>query len=572
MASGLAAQNVTGKILQTHMTADQAHDALRADALTAVLAATGDAGESLDAVRDDIKDHAATFRKAIQQNSADATDPAIRDALKALDQPLTEYIASVEKIVNLAGQDRALAVAALPEFQRQFKVLEVAMEKASGVIEARDTAADTSATSHAAIGRMIMMGMVAVALLFSVALIVLSSRMLIQPIRELARDMNLLARGQTDISLRGANRKDEVGDIGRAVREFQAVISDRARQEAEAAEAQRRREMENELAASAADAQRARAQAEVVQALGSSLDRLANGDLAFRLESAFPAEYEGLRVDFNRAVSRLEDTMRSLIHAVEGVHSGASEINKASDDLSRRTEQQAASLEQTAAALDQITATVRKTASGAAEATSTVRTTRSEAQASEGVMREAVEAMDAINESSRQISQIIGVIDEIAFQTNLLALNAGVEAARAGEAGRGFAVVATEVRALAQRSADAAKEIKDLISASGAQVERGVDLVGRTGVALEKIRDGVSRVAAVTEEIAASAKEQALGLDEVNRAVNQMDQVTQQNAAMVEETTAASHSMRQEADNLNQLVGAFQISRDGNRGGAWRAA
>ncbi|MHC3126375.1 hypothetical protein OB03_03300, partial [Brevundimonas sp. GN22] len=237
------------------------------------------------------------------------------------------------------------------------------------------------------------------------------------------------------------------------------------------------------------------------------------------------------------------------------------EISAASNDLSHRTEQQAATLEETAAALDQITVTVSRTADGAKEAASVVLGARSDAEHSGVVMNNAVQAMTAIESSSNQISAIIGVIDEIAFQTNLLALNAGVEAARAGDAGRGFAVVASEVRALAQRSAAAAKEIKTLISASGQQVSKGVDLVGQTGDALGRIVQRVAQIDALVNEIAASAQEQSTGLAQVNTAVNQMDQVTQQNAAMVEESTAACHALATEAEELAKSVSRFVVSQ-----------
>ncbi|HWA60135.1 MAG TPA: methyl-accepting chemotaxis protein, partial [Caulobacteraceae bacterium] len=242
-----------------------------------------------------------------------------------------------------------------------------------------------------------------------------------------------------------------------------------------------------------------------------------------------------------------------------GMRAGAEEIAKASDDLSRRSEQQAASLEETAAALDEITATVRQTAAGAGQASEAVGAAKREAVQSGEVVAEAVAAMGGIEQSSKQISQIIGVIDEIAFQTNLLALNAGVEAARAGDAGRGFAVVASEVRALAQRSADAAKEIKSLISASSRQVEQGVGLVGRTGEALTSIGAKVSQIDVLVAEISGSAQEQATGLGQVNVAVNDMDKVVQRNAAMVEESTAAAHSLKAEAAQLAALVAGFRL-------------
>jgi len=269
---------------------------------------------------------------------------------------------------------------------------------------------------------------------------------------------------------------------------------------------------------------------------------------------------------------QLHTTMQSVVDRGQALRAGAQEITQASDDLSKRTEQQAASLEETAAALDQITATVKKTADGAVEARKVVAIAKDDAEKSGTVVREAVSAMTRIEDSSRQIGQIIGVIDEIAFQTNLLALNAGVEAARAGDAGKGFAVVASEVRALAQRSAEAAKEIKSLISASNEQVSQGVELVGQTGRALSRIAEQVAQINGVVSEIAASAQEQATGLHQVNSAVNQMDQVTQQNAAMVEEAAAAAHSLREETDALSELIAQFRVGDAGPAAGTTRPA
>jgi len=316
-------------------------------------------------------------------------------------------------------------------------------------------------------------------------------------------------------------------------------------------------------ARAAAEAERDRAEAIqnlVVSTLAASLKGLAEGNLTDRIDAPFEGRYERIKLDFNASVDALQDAMNAIARATDNVQAGSSEIASASDDLSRRTEQQAASLEETAAALDEITATVRRSADGAKQAAAAASGARLDATRSGDVMREAVVAMGEIETSSTQVTQIIGVIDEIAFQTNLLALNAGVEAARAGEAGRGFAVVAQEVRALAQRSADAAKEIKVLIATSGQQIARGVRLVSETGQTLGGIVDKVASIDALIGEIAKSSQEQAIGLNQVNTAVNQMDQVTQQNAAMVEEATAAASNLKSEARGLAALVGRFQIA------------
>ena len=384
------------------------------------------------------------------------------------------------------------------------------------------------------------------------------------PIKGLQGVMSRLAGGELQARVLGTDRKDEIGGMARTVQVFKEAGLEKVRLEAEAKAVAARVEEEraaNEAARAAVAAQ----QRTVAAALMTGLEKLSQGDLVFRLNQAFSADYEKLRHDFNVAMETLQVTMQSIASNAQGVHSGAGEITQASDDLSRRTEQQAASLEETAAALDQITATVRRTAEVANEARNLVATSKADAEHSGAVVQDTVQAMSGIESSSKQVGNIIGVIDEIAFQTNLLALNAGVEAARAGDAGRGFAVVATEVRALAQRSADAAKEIKALISASSQQVATGVKLVSETGQALGRIVAQVSQLNGLVTELAASAKEQATGLGEVNTAVNQMDQVTQQNAAMVEQSTAASHGLSGEAQELARLVGQFKLGQDALR-------
>jgi len=398
----------------------------------------------------------------------------------------------------------------------------------------------------------------ALSVLLSVLMGWLLSRAIANPISNMTGVMGKLAAGDNTVDIPAIGRKDEVGRMAEAVQSFKDAAIEKIRLEGEAAE-QRRATEEERRAAEAERAAAAKDQSHVVEGLAQGLERLAAGVLTFRLNDAFAPHYEKLRADFNAAMQQMQSTVSEVATNTAAVRTASTEISQASDNLSRRTEQQAASLEETAAALDQITATVRKTAEGAGQARDAVGSARADAERSGVVVRDAVAAMSEIESSAQQISQIIGVIDEIAFQTNLLALNAGVEAARAGDAGRGFAVVASEVRALAQRSADAAKEIKALISASSQQVDRGVSLVGETGKVLERIVTQVTQINGVVTEIAASAEEQSTGLQQVNTAVNQMDQVTQQNAAMVEEATAASHALTSEADALSRLIARFEL-------------
>ncbi|MBX9465627.1 MAG: globin-coupled sensor protein [Aquamicrobium sp.] len=300
-------------------------------------------------------------------------------------------------------------------------------------------------------------------------------------------------------------------------------------------------------------------QGEAVKAITRALGGIAAGDLTTRLDDRLAPEFDQLKADFNHTAAALARTLSSVAQSADSIGSSSEEVGRAADDLARRTEHQAMRLEQTAAALNQITGSVKRAADGASQAAAKVVSTREEARHSGEIVGNAVRAISEIAKSSQEISQIIGVIDEIAFQTNLLALNAGVEAARAGDAGKGFAVVAQEVRALAQRSADAAKEIKTLIATSSAQVERGVKLMAETGDVSERIITSVVEIDELVAGIASSSREQSMGLSDINTAVSEMDQGTQQNAAMVEQTTAAVHSLRSEAATLAEGVSAFVL-------------
>jgi methyl-accepting chemotaxis protein len=550
--------HVSAAVLRNHMEADMMHDALRADVLSSQLADDAGSGVDLASVREDLTAHVATFRQALTTNDDLATDPASRAALGELKAPLDTYITSAGQMVDLAATDRAQAVAAMPGFMKQFTTLEGAMSDASDRIEAASTAAASRAKSVALFSEILMTAAVVAGVIFAGILIVISRAAIVRPVLNLANDMRRLAAGQNDITVSGAGRADEIGEMAKSVEVFRQSGIERARLEAEAAGFQQ--ELDRKLRdMEAAFEVAGREQKAVVDVMAKGLASLAGGDLSTRIAAQVASDYIALKNDFNAAAAGLEEVIRTITGVASGIGSGAQEIASASNDLSRRTEQQAASLEETAAALDEIAATVRQTADGAARATTEVASARTDAERSGQVVGQAVSAMGAIEDSSRQITQIIGVIDEIAFQTNLLALNAGVEAARAGDAGRGFAVVAQEVRALAQRSAEAAKEIKTLISTSSQQVDAGVNLVGQTGEALNRIVGRVAAIDDLVRQISSSSQEQASGLAEVNTAVNHMDQVVQQNAAMVEQATAATHSLKGETAQLVSLVGRFKI-------------
>ena len=501
---------------------------------------------------DAVSDHRSLFNRALDEYKT--LDPASQGQVEQARAGVETWFEAVAVrgvgLENLADYDSSGLLAPVDAILQ--KLVDERLAEAKALAERQQALANMMRIVMA-IGSVLALGM-------AVACGVWLTNGVSKPLRAVAIATRKLVNGDTQVDIPALGRTDEVGQMASAVAHFkQASIEQqalKARNEAmqrEAEEARLRREAEME--------QSRKNDELVVTALAEGLEAMARGDLTWRITADFPQSAVTLKTDFNAAIESLEQAV-SLVNAnVSVIHMGAEEISAASNDLSHRTEQQAATLEETAAALDQITVTVSRTADGAKEAASVVLGARSDAEHSGVVMNNAVQAMTAIESSSNQISAIIGVIDEIAFQTNLLALNAGVEAARAGDAGRGFAVVASEVRALAQRSAAAAKEIKTLISASGQQVSKGVDLVGQTGDALGRIVQRVAQIDALVNEIAASAQEQSTGLAQVNTAVNQMDQVTQQNAAMVEESTAACHALATEAEELAKSVSRFVVSQ-----------
>nr|WP_281037090.1 methyl-accepting chemotaxis protein [Rhizobium sp. AN70] len=384
------------------------------------------------------------------------------------------------------------------------------------------------------------------------------SASLTKPLTGLAGLMERLNGGDNNIEIKAVSRGDEIGTMARALESFRQGILDKQRMETESHrkseeldEERAQREMEK--------ARSAKELEEAVDALATGLANLAAGRLDLRIEKSFVPSLDHLRIDFNNSIAGLDATISNIGESANAIRSGSGELKSASEDLSRRTERQAAALEEAAAALGDMTQAVNISLSRCDVAVGTTAETMQDAHKSTVVVKEAIVAMERIETSSSKIRQIIDVIDQIAFQTNLLALNAGVEAARAGEAGKGFAVVAQEVRELAQKSAAAARDITTLIATSAGDVESGVALVLKTGESLEQIQKRIQSVNDQIGAIATASREQSGRLGEINASVNELDHVTQQNAAMVEETTAAAFSLASEADGLTEQVGQFSV-------------
>ncbi len=409
----------------------------------------------------------------------------------------------------------------------KFRVLLIVYAVLSGALAAL--------AAHAAGGAMPITAGAGALWLATVAVTLVAGRLICTPYVNTVLRMEALAAGDLDSPVRYTQHRDCVGRMTKAMESFR----------------------ESSLAAAECQTQRIMA-----LAMGSGLNEIAGGNLSHRITADLSGPFAKLKEDFNAAAAALAQALFVVNTSAAGIADGAHDIYRAADDLSRRTEQQAASLEQAAAAMHEITTTVQETAVNATRANDAVTEARQDAEASGDVVVRAVAAMNGIERGSAEISEIIAVIDGIAFQTNLLALNAGVEAARAGDAGKGFAVVASEVRALAQRSADAAKDVKAKITASSQQVDAGVKLVAEAGSSLDRISGRIANISVLVSDIAAAADQQATGLHQVNLAVAEMDGVTQQNAAMVEQTMAATASLTEQTGRMSAETGRFRLGDD----------
>ena len=526
-------------LLRNHMTADMMHDAIRGDVLS-VLRATSAGDLDLAANRQALTDDSAALRKALAADTAYADAPAVSAQARRI-QPLVDaYIATAERIADAAATNPARATALLPGFLEAFEKLEGGMSTLSDAIEAHLASVSAEANAIARFANILLIFTTSATLAVVLAIGFATRRFVLSPLLALVDALKRMTSGDMAVTIPATDRRDELGQLAGATQELrdQLVAAERAKEE------------QTTL---------------IVDSFGTALTKLAEGDLVSRIDADLTGPFARIKADFNAAVAALQSTLATVTEAASSINNGADDIRQASDDLSQRTEQQAASLEETAAAMDEITSTVRETAAGAAQANRIVSEARAEADQSGEVVRRAVEAMHGIERASAEISDIISVIDGISFQTNLLALNAGVEAARAGDAGKGFAVVASEVRALAQRSADAAKDVKTRITASSSQIGSGVQLVVETGDALTRIINRIGQIDELVASIAASAERQATGLHQINTAVSEMDGMTQQNAAMVEEATAAVRSLASDADGMARQITSFRLGEPGHR-------
>jgi methyl-accepting chemotaxis protein len=507
----------------------------------------------------------ASFLEAVAAYEKLSGDPAELDMIRKLRADLAQYDLLADRLLkaSLAQDDATTEQLTLVDMKPVGASIDESLAK---LIDINTKGADQAAADGEKIYQIsiwITSVLLVVAAVFIGGSIWFAVSGIARPIQKITAAMKSLASGDVEAAVPFAGRSDEIGEMAAAVEVFRSNALDNRRLEQETS-AQRHQSEEQQRRAAEQDRIRAEAMAQATNGLADGLKQLSAGNLSFQLGQPFAADFESLRADFNTAVEQLRGTLGAVAQATSSIDSGSREVSQSADDLAKRTEQQAASLEETAAALDEITANVSNSSKRAEEARTVAIQANESARHSGAVVANAVDAMGKIEQSSSQISNIISVIDEIAFQTNLLALNAGVEAARAGEAGKGFAVVAQEVRELAQRSAKAAKEIKDLIRNSSVDVESGVKLVSETGQALKTIEGYIVTINQHMDSIATSAREQSVGLSEVNTAVNQMDQVTQQNAAMVEEANAAGATLANEAARLRELIGRFDLGVAGS--------
>jgi len=524
------------------MTADMMHDAIEASIVYAILRGPESSAEKQVSIKTKLAKDIVDFHDAVALLQGMQMSEKITNLVISIEPIVEDFIVSAQGIIALAFDDQAKALAALPHFQEAYEALEKGLEPLDKEIKHHAAVAAIEAKAHDMRLLYMLLAFSATAVTVMVANARNVTRTITKPIGRLRLALRDVAEGDFGVKIAHRMRADEFGEIARDIDK----VSERV---VAAMEEQNILRAENER---------------VIECLRDGLQRLSSGDFSVNITEEFSGSYDALRENYNETVDNLNNLISEVVQASRSIQAQSNEVQNASQDLSARTESQAATLEETAAALEMITTSVNSSAQKAKEGADAVDVAREKVEHSGKVVEGAVEAMTAIEKSSKQISRIIGVIDDIAFQTNLLALNAGIEAARAGEVGRGFAVVASEVGALAQRSSDAANEIKELISTSSKHVQDGVQKIDGAGQALASVVTNVAKISEFVSSISSEAVDQAQGLNEVNIGVSQLDQVTQQNVSMVEKSGSAIEAMNGETVGLNQLVSQFVLRSGDN--------
>ncbi|UWR95122.1 methyl-accepting chemotaxis protein [Phaeobacter inhibens] len=535
------------KTVRHELKVDLLHEELHAEVLYLVLAGDHATAAEREELRARVAEVGEEMRANLELLKRDTLPPKALAQVEGMVPEVDAFLTQGVALVELAMTDRVAAEAGLDAFEESYKALNTKLHPLSDWIEQAAIETANSARAHDMVLLYILLGTSVLLVLITIYNARKMTLNIVRPIGRMREALREVAEGDFGLKVEARMRGDDFGQIAHDIdRVSGRVIDELEKQNALRGESEK-----------------------VIDRLRQGLQRLAAGDFSDQINESFGSDYDPLRINYNETVDKLNEVMAQVVKASAAIQAQSDEIRSGAEDMSARTESQAATLEETAAALEEMTVSVSNSAKNAKAVEGAVDSARKDVENSGRVVEGAIEAMNEIERSSGQISQIIGVIDDIAFQTNLLALNAGVEAARAGEVGRGFAVVASEVRALAQRSSDAANEIKTLITASTRTVEEGVEKVDSAGKALSQVVGEVVNIATLVSGISSESGEQAQGLNEINIGVAQLDNVTQQNAAMVEESGAAILKMNSETYGLNQIVSQFiLLSSDGVEGGS----
>jgi methyl-accepting chemotaxis protein len=604
MGSAIDAIAASASAIRNHTIGDMLHDGMRADVYAALI--RSEAGTNGEETIKQTQEHAMNFRERIAATKASVNSADAGARLSALDKPLEDYISQALAIVQLAFKDRKAAQAQMASFDMRFSALETSMAAAGDALEQEAMTARANASEARSLADVVTIGSIIIVLLTAAGLFVTVLHSIVRPISDIETTMRAISAGNAAIDIPHAKRGDEIGSMARTIGVFRQSIAERAieerdRNERELATSESRRRTLAETAHQIGEVVDAAAQgdfsrrviarsghddmAQLVTGINTIndviddatakfaqvLEAIAEGDLTRMATTEYSGRLGEVSGSINMMVARLSQMVAVIKETVDDVSASAGEISSGADNLSQRTEEQASSLQETAATTEQLAASVKASAQASQQAAALAAQATSVARAGGEIVADAVTAMNRIESASRQITEITSVIDNIAFQTNLLALNAAVEAARAGDAGKGFAVVASEVRTLAQRSSEAAKGISELISTSTDEITQGVKLVRSAGEVLGQIVEASQKVAGTIAEISAASAEQANGIDEMSRTVAHMDEMTQQNAALAEQSAASALTLGNKIGQLSTLIDAFRTKADAGRSSSRRS-